>query len=250
LGAHPDPFRFTTIGHVGHDLCSPLSEPRLEQLVEALELPSGGRMLDLAGGKGALARRVVARWGGRALVVDRNPYFLAEGRAMASPGVGFLEGGVAELASYGELPEGVDLVACIGARPWGTRAATLTELFTLAGPEGRVLVGEGYWRHAPDPAFAALLGEEDEADLAVRLDTHPAMAAALGFELSFHLAATEAEFCDYDGRYQTAIEAWVTNHPEDPEAPVYAERIAAWGAAMREFGATSLGFGWYLYRRA
>lgn len=93
-------------------------------------------MLDLAGGKGALARRVVERWGGRAWVVDRNPHFLEAGRRAAPEAVTFLEGDVAELASRGSLPRGADLVACVGARPWESRQQTLTELFALAGPKG------------------------------------------------------------------------------------------------------------------
>jgi hypothetical protein len=206
--------------------------------------------VDLAGGKGALAIYAVARTGCCALVVDSNPHFL---RAGLSARVEFLAGDVAELATAGELPTNADLVTCVGARPWpstGSRAGreeTLLHLFGLAAEDSQVLFGEGYWRHAPDPEFAAFLGEDPD-ELAVREDTHPAMAAQLGFELVHTITSTRAEFDDYDGRFRAALKDWIESHPSDPEAAALARRRDAWEKAYLAWGQSSFGFGWYLYR--
>lgn len=264
-----DSHRFTTIGHQDHFLCSPLTEARLDELVRELtkkaKLGPDSLLLDLAGGKGALSIRIAKQSGCHALVVDGNPHFLAEGKQLAEAAgaqsqVEFLHGDIAELETAGKLPSNADLVVCVGARPWpradsngdtGSRAGreeTLRGLFALAAQAGQVLVGEGYWRHAPDPEFAEFLGD-DEDELTVREDTHPTMAKALGFELVHALTSTQAEFDDYDGRFRANLKTWIEAHPTDPEAAAFATRRDAWEAAYLKWGQSSFGFGWYLYSR-
>ena len=286
LPAPGDRYRFTCLGHRSHGLCSPLSATKLERLLSRLRLRPGEVMLDLAGGKGLLARAVAERTGARAVVVDTNPHFLAEGRAAladpgASPGltadldelvfthprsratagapapgpddeselVEFVEGNVAALVAAGSLPTPAGLVACVGARPWATRRATLEALRDLTAPGGHVLVGEGYYRSAPDADFVAFLGEEDPAELEVSFDDHPRLAAELGLELRWSHGASPQEFADYDGRFCEALESWCLSHASDPDAPVFLERIRAWDAEMTRHGRAVMGFGWYLYQR-
>ncbi|MDF1801066.1 MAG: class I SAM-dependent methyltransferase [Planctomycetota bacterium] len=290
LPAPGDRFRFTCLGHRSHGLCSPLSAPKLERLLAQLRLQRGEVMLDLAGGKGLLARAVVERTGARAVVVDANPHFLAEGRAAltdprasrglaadldelvfthprsrksshpshpshqgtAAPAdlIDYVQGDVAELAAAGRLPTPAALVACVGARPWADRRTTLAALCDLTAPGGQVLVGEGYYRAAPDAEFMAFLGEEDPAEFEVAFDDHPRLAAELGLELRWSHAASLQEFADYDGRFCEALESWCLAHPSDPDAPAFLERIRAWSGVMTRHGREVMGFGWYLYQRA
>src|SRR5436190_10987694 len=61
-------------------------------------------------------------------------------------------------------PETFALAACVGStHALGGLDATLDRLAELTRPGGFVLVGDGYWRRAPDPRYLAVLGAtEDE----------------------------------------------------------------------------------------
>ena len=271
-----DRFRYTTLGHRDHGLCSPLAGAKLQRLLARLQLGRGDVALDLAGGKGLLARAVAELTGARALVVDANPWFLAEGRAAlrdaaASPGlaadledlvhvrarsgaggaVEFLEGDVADHAEDAVCfaPGGAALVACVGARPFGDRAATLGALVGLTRPGGQVLVGEGYWRDGPDAGLLELFGGHDAAEAGETFEGHPRLAEELGLSLVWAHGVTTAELTDYDRRFCGALAGWCGEHPDDPDAAAFAERVATWEGHMVRRGRAAMGFGWYLYRR-
>ena len=269
-----DPFRPTVVGHAALDLCSPLAPERwdalLTRLAAELKAERSPLVLDLAGGKGSLARDVTLRTGGRGVVVDVNPYFLdacgASARAMglvaedpATPGeVSCVLSDVCRFAA-GQPAGAADLVACVGARPWaeggvpvstdahGDRAATLTALRDLARPGGLVLVGEEFYHRAPDAELQAVLGGSS-TDFTFGFEALVELAVGLGFEVVEAFPSTEAELRAYDGSFHSALQAFVDEHPGDPDTPRFRERLEVW-CPLFERNPETLGFGWYLLRR-
>ncbi|MCO4763892.1 MAG: methyltransferase domain-containing protein [Myxococcales bacterium] len=247
-----DPFKFTTIGHRRHGLCSPLSEQRLSQLIDVIGLTSP-RVLDLCGGKGEFAIAVIARLGGTAEVVDKNPNFLAAANKQAGGRLadGALTTVTADAQDYADAhdadgAQGFDLVMCIGARPFGSREDNLAALGKFVRPGGLLLVGEGYYRTPPEPAFLKFLGEshaEGEVDFKWLLGA----AAPLGLIPLYTLAATIAEMDHYDGLYRAEIERYIAENPNDPDSALMAERIRSWRDAYYRWGRDAMGFGYYLF---
>lgn len=51
----------------------------------------------------------------------------------------------------------------------------------------------------------------------------------------------------YEGLYCLSMESFVRDHPQDPDAAPFRERIRAWRDAYRRWGRDTLGFGYYLF---
>ena len=260
-----DPWRSTVIGHTGLDLCSPLHPTRFAALVERLvgyvapllSDQQGVGMFALAGGKGALARAFADATGTQVVLVDRNPHFLKEARERAqTTGLGALlhirEADVREWVEAGghqaygcAAPSGrAAVVACVGARPWGNRAATVQGLRALARPGGVLLIGEGFWRSTPDADFQALLGDPPE-EYAVRFHDHARFAG--GLELLEAFESTDAESRAYDDHFQNALRAFAAKHPDDDSAAKRLAGVERWSQAL-DANRAAMGFGWYVYR--
>ena len=271
--------RRTAAAHPGQPL-PPIPEDvplgRLADLL-ALRMPlPHAALVDLFGELDVAARAT----GGHATVVDVNPYFLdacrersaAAGLALVKPeahradvtGTPTLTTVLSDACIFAasRLAGGAraaDLVACVGARPWGAggvpastevlgdRAATLAALRGLTRPGGLVLIGEEFYHRAPDAELQALLGG-DQTDFTFGFDDQLALAAEHGLEVVHALASTEAELRAYDGAFHDAIRAFTQAHPGDPDTPRFRERLDTWCAPFARNPET-LGFGWFLLRR-
>jgi SAM-dependent methyltransferase len=138
-----------------HSLVGPLFRPWAEQMVEAMELAAGERVLDIACGTGIVARLAKQRVGdrGRVTGVDASPGMLAVARRIA-PAVDWREGDAAALPLGYE--EAFDVVFCQqGLQFFPDRPAAVREMHRALVPEGRLAVST--WR--PDeeiPLFFAL----------------------------------------------------------------------------------------------
>jgi hypothetical protein len=72
----------------------------------------------------------------------------------------------------------------------------------------------------------------------------------MGFVPVFTAVSGDAEWDAYEGLYHRTVEDYVAAHPEDPDAPVMAERIRRWREAYLRWGRDTLGFGLYLFEKA
>ena len=65
-----DRWKFYDVLHRDHVLCNPLSEQKVDELVELAHLAPGSRVLDVACGKAELLVRLVERWGASGVGID------------------------------------------------------------------------------------------------------------------------------------------------------------------------------------
>jgi SAM-dependent methyltransferase len=245
-----DHAKFSTIAHAQHELCNPIEPATLEAATARLGLPGGSRVLDAGCGKAALLIRLAERDGAIGVGVDTNAAFLAAGRAEAA------RRGVKERITLHEVEAACfvsesgafDLGICIGAtHAFGGYGETLRALARWVRPGGHLLVGEGYWRRAPDPGYLALLGATSgdylDHDGNVALGAGAGLAAAGAWESSL------VDWDRYEDLYARTIEEYVVAHPEDPDTPAMRDRIRTWRDGYRRWGRDTLGFGLYLFRR-
>ena len=68
-----DIWKFFAVGHERHVFCNPLSDARVDELIELLELSEGSRVLDVGCGKGEFLVRTAMRWKCSAVGVDISP---------------------------------------------------------------------------------------------------------------------------------------------------------------------------------
>lgn len=240
----------TVIGHEGMEWCNPIGWEDMGELHDAMRLRRGARILDLACGKGALLVRLVD-WtpDARGVGVDQLPPFLEQARR-AAEAEGVAERVTFELADvrrWSPGPRAFDVVCCVGARPWGSRRETLQAMAALTRPGGCVVLGEGYWRQEPDPAYLEALGcdADEHEDLAGTLDAgHPAL------DLEWWTACSPEQLDAYERRYLGNLLAWGRAHDKDPDAPALVQGARRWRDAHLRWGRDTFGFVIALWRVA
>jgi cyclopropane fatty-acyl-phospholipid synthase-like methyltransferase len=226
---------------------TPLSLPHAELLLERLETPGGGSILDLGCGWGELLIRAVQAAGSASVTgtgVDNHPGDIDRARrAVADRGLGeqvrFVD------ASAVGWSESADRVICIGASHiWGGSEAALAALAQNVGAGGRVLFGDGFWKREPSDAAVAIFGREvaDLGDL-VRL------AHAAGWDVMHLSEADQLEWDDFESTWRLGRHRWLAEHPSDTRAPELRETLSGSLQEYLEVYRGVLGFCYLVLRR-
>jgi cyclopropane fatty-acyl-phospholipid synthase-like methyltransferase len=212
---------------------TPLSEEHAALLLERLDVPPGGRVLDVGCGWGELLLRAVGTAGDSetpsvtGVGVDTDEVLLARGRQLAAKRslqqqVTFVK---QEAAAWREP---ADRVLCIGAsHTLGGSVAALEALAELVSPGGRLLLGDGYWERPPTSQAVEMFGE-DIRNLADLVEE----ARALGWRVLHVSVADQREWDDFESTWLAGRQEWLLEHPDDSRA---AEVRAELDTRLREY---------------
>ena len=207
-----------------HEIQNPTSAEKLRLLGDYLRLTPESRVLDLACGKAGPALILAGTYGCRISGVERLPAFADAARErVAAAGLGELIEVTTADAGEAAIERGAwDAVLCLGASfIWGTLAETAAALGPAVRPGGYLAIGEPYWRDWPLPAG---IDSEGWTTLAGTTDR---MSNA-GFAVTGVIAASDGDWDRYESLHWRAVEEWLAENPEHPDA-----------AAMREQGERS-----------
>jgi SAM-dependent methyltransferase len=203
-----------------HELQNPTTPEKIALLGGRLGLGPESRLLDMACGKAGPTTLLAAASGCRAVGVERSPEFVAAARErVAAAGleerVEIVEGDAAALPLE---PESFDAVLCLGATfVWDGLDGTLAALAPAVRPGGHLVVGEPYWRQWPLPEGVDDLGYLPLRETAARFD-------AAGLPLVSLIAASEDDWDAYESLRWRAVESWLAENPDHPDAPAIRER--------------------------
>lgn len=203
-----------------HEIQDPTSPAKIRQLGSLLRLGPESRVLDVACGKAGPALVLAAEFGCSILGVERSEDFVAAGRArIAKAGlrdrIEIVEG---DASAYPLEDEAWDAALCLGASfVYHDLAGTLAALTPAVRSGGFVAVGEPYWRESPLPP-----GIDDEGW--VTLPETVAKFEAAGLALIGLIAASDDDWDRYESLHWRALEEWLSENPDDPEAPGIRER--------------------------
>lgn len=243
-------FKYSAISHKGLRYCNPFSAAKIEDIIELLDLPHAGRVLDIGTGKAELPIRLIERFHVEALGIDRSSPFLQEAHeqiVLRVPQNSFmlLE---EDATSFNGEPETFDLASCLGAcEIFGGFQKTLRQLASFVRPGGYILMGDGYWKQEPAPAYL----EAMEASRAEQL-THAENVAAgieLGLTPLYASVSSDDEWDRYEWLHLRNIELYAREMPDDPDVPALLERIRSWRDIYLRWGRDTLGFALYLFQK-
>ncbi len=245
-----DRFKYSTIAHKDLRYCNPFSATKVESILELLDLPHGGRVLDIATGKAELPIRLIERYHVEVVGIDYSSPFLREAReqiALRVPETSFtlLE---EDATIFHQEPETFDLASCVGASEiFGGFEKTLHKLADFVRPGGYVLIGDGYWKQEPEPAYLeALLTSRAELQMHAE---NVAAGVVLGVTPLYASVCNDDEWDRYEWLHLRNIERYARENPEDPDVPALLERIHSWRDIYLRWGRDTLGFGLYLFQK-
>jgi len=224
--------------HAGLPFANPLSEEKVDELVGALALDRGARVLDVGTGHGEILRRIVARWGVRGVGLD------PAARPWSSSDAELRRARVEELTE-----RDFDLVVNVAAsHAFGRWDEALAALVELVRPGGLVLFGEGYWRRDPPPELLEALGAS--ADELPSLGGLVRGAEAVGLRALQLVVASEDDWDRYEWRLIRNGERAAAAAASAQDAAVLREWVeAARSRVLGPGGRDALGFALVLFVR-
>ncbi|MDH6224126.1 class I SAM-dependent methyltransferase [Streptomyces sp. MJP52] len=237
--------RVFTVREGGHRIHNPLTSAKLATLGEALRLPPGTRVLDLASGSGEMLCTWARDHGITGTGVDISTVFTRRARARAAElgvagRVRFVHGD----ASGHVADPPVDLAACVGATWIGGGVAGTAELLGRSlRPGGLMLIGEPYWRRTPpDEETARTCHATGIADFA-ELPDLIGRFQDFGYDVVEMVLADQDSWDRYAAAQWLSMRRWLDRNPDDELAPEVREELATEPARYARGTREYLGWG-------
>ena len=209
--------RYYVVAEATHELQNPTSKEKIVLLGERLGLGPESHVLDIASGRGGPALLLAETFGCSVRGVEISPDFhaVAVERTAAA---GLAERVTIELGDGAAAtlePESYDAALCLGASfVWGSLADTVEALAPAVRPGGFVVVGEPYWRRLPLPE-----DYEDRGELWTTLEGTVTIFETSGLRVVSVIASSEDDWDRYETLHWQAVESWLAENPDDPDAP-------------------------------
>lgn len=229
---------FYAVAERDHELQNPTSAEKIRALGERLRLGPETDVLDIAAGKCGPAVLLAREFGCRITAVERAPEFAAVARErIAAAGLGDRIELVEADAREFELGRGrFDVALCLGASfVWGDLAGTLAALVPAVRDGGAVAVGEPFWRRWPLPDGLDDAGYVPLAETVRRFE-------AGGVRVDGLIASSQDDWDRYETLHWRALEDWLAENPDDPDAPRIREQheqhrdeYLAWGRDLLDW---------------
>lgn len=246
-----DMWKFFSVTRKYHTVDNPFNESKLDQLIDALHLPSDARVLDIACGNAEMLCRIAECYpSSSGTGIEVSPFRSAAAHAR------IVAGSLSERVSvytmsgsdFTASDESFDSVSCIGASwIWSGFSGTLNALTRWAKPGGVVIVGEPYWQTAPPPDYV-----KEEGWSANLFATHAGNIAAgerLGLVPLLSIASSLDDWDRYEGLTWLAAADFARDYPEDPDVADVQDQVARARRLYLTWGRDSLGWAIYLFRK-
>jgi SAM-dependent methyltransferase len=199
-----------------HFIQNPTSAPKIRRVGELMRLHPGCRVLDIGCGRGGPAVVLAESFGCTVTGVERASDFAEAAREFVeSRNLSALVQIVpADAREFAPGPGSFDAVLCLGATfIWGGLEGTCQALLPAVRPGGHIAVGEPFWRTRPLPADV----ESDREGYTHLVGTAERFQAA-GVRLVGLVASSESDWDDYRSLQWRAVEEWLEENPDAPEA--------------------------------
>jgi SAM-dependent methyltransferase len=246
-----DPHKAVLIAYPKLDFCNPLSPGLLDRVLATAALEPGAQALDLGCGNAAMSIHLAETYGLKVDAIERSPAMAAIAAQRLQGRGGHGEVRLHNIASRDFLEAGrrFDLIVAAGAsgivEGAPEPAAVLAALRPHVRPGGFLLWADPFWKREPDPMFVAMLG----ALAAYKSHAENIAAGETAGLIPYYAAVSpDQDWDEFTWRMAAAIEHWLAEHPDDPDAASVRQRGAFLRAAYIAQGRDTMGFGLYLFR--
>jgi ubiquinone/menaquinone biosynthesis C-methylase UbiE len=240
-----DKNKFNAIAHTYLKYDCPLHTAMVEEVTDLMHLEPGKRIIDVGCAKGEILIRMAELCQVAAIGIDTTPQFIEIAHKEIASRVPAADITLYEtpVHEYQTQTESFDAVMCLNsAELYGGYDEALQGITKLAKPGGIVMMGDFYWRGAPNPSIQS------------RIVTHNYQSAvqagiAHGLIPLYVTVCTEVDLDRYMWLQSYGVEGYAQEHPDDVDVPALLERSRSLCDEYIQFGRDALGFGLFLYRK-
>ncbi|TML89475.1 MAG: class I SAM-dependent methyltransferase [Actinobacteria bacterium] len=229
-----------------HDIQDPTSPEKIRELGERMRLGPESRVLDVACGRAGPAIVLASSFGCRIVGVERAEVFAdAARRRVSEAGLGELvEIVTGDAAAFPLEPESWDAVLCLGASfVWVDLPGTIEALAPAARRGGHVVVGEPYWRKPPPD------DHPEGPETFVSLEQTVERFEQEGLPVVSLIAASQDDWDRYESLHWRAVEEWIAENPDHPEADDLREQGARYKQLYLRWNRDLLGWAIFAGRK-
>jgi SAM-dependent methyltransferase len=208
--------RYFVVAESGHEIQNPTSPEKLLLLGKRLGLGPRSRVLDIASGRGGPALLLAGEHGCVWHGIELSPDFHAVAvERIAEAGISDrVSFDLGDAAKARHEAESYDAALCLGASfVYGSLADTVDALAPAVRPGGHVVVGEPYWRRLPLPD-----DYEDRSEPWTTLEGTVVVFETSGLPVVSVIASSDDDWDRYETAHWQAVEAWLADHGDDPDA--------------------------------
>jgi SAM-dependent methyltransferase len=218
--------RYFVVAESAHEIQNPTSREKLLLLGQRLGLGPDSRVLDIASGRGGPALLLAEVFGCSVRGVEIEPAFhsVAVERAAAAGLSGRLSFELTDGADATFEHGSYDAALCLGASfVFGSLADTVDALAPAVRPGGHVAVGEPFWRRLPLPD-----DYEDRDEPWTTLEGTVVAFETSGLPVVSVIASSDDDWDRYETLHWQAVESWLDDNAEGPDAPEVRARHEHW----------------------
>ncbi|WP_420628666.1 class I SAM-dependent methyltransferase [Candidatus Leptofilum sp.] len=229
---------------------NPFKPERIDGLLDELWLTNSSKILDVGCGEGELILRLLQRFNCFAVGVDVDETAVKIAQQKVAK---YAQKATFHTKSFAEVTfpnNHFDASFSLGAtHAFGEVGEALdnalASLKVITKPSGLIIIGDGYWRKEPDPAYLQMTGI-DKKELRAH---HENIAAGekIGLECIYAITASHEEWDHFEGAFWMAAERERLQQPEDPQIAEKVNRRRKWKNAYWQWGQNTMGFGLYVF---
>ena len=243
-----DFWKLMDIVHKYQNIMNPITEAKLDHLIDRLNLKPGSEVLDIACGKGELLIKLAEKYDIKGVGIDKSPYCIRDCNQSKAERVSDADLTFLEMDGADYKPEKqFDLVNCVGGNwVFSGHEGTLKALSTMTKPGGIIMVGEPYWCKQPDPQY--LEADEMTLDSSRSHYENVMTGEKLGLKCIYTVDSGTDGWDYYETLHWWAVESYIEDNPDDPDLP----EIISTNKKMKEiylrWGRDTLGFALYVFK--
>jgi SAM-dependent methyltransferase len=243
-----DIWKFFDVTHQFHSVLNPISNTKIDELIELLNLKSQAAVLDIACGKGEILTRIAERYTISGVGVDISPFFVADAKQNLKQRVPNSRIEILNMDGADYKPDRLfDLSMCIGAS-WIYKGhqETLRALKSMTKPSGLILVGEPFWLKEPEEAYLTAAGETRD-DFGTHYENVQA-GTEEDLILLYSLVSNQDDWDRYSALRWYSTAKFAEENTDDPDVTEIIKRIDREKATYLQWGRDTVGWAIYLFQ--
>lgn len=245
-----DIWKYFDLTHKFHTMMNPISDQKIDKLIDLVNLAPSSRVIDIGCGKGEFLIRLARKVNITAIGIDKSPYTIVAARERTAKMD--LTDQIEYIESDGKIfldsvNEKFDLSVCMGASwVFGGHEGTLRALSEITRKDGIVIVGEPYLIKQATQWYLDISEIKSE-----EFGTHSEnieIGENLGLRPMYSIVSNSDDWDQYEHLQWLGADYHLQNNPDDLDNDELMSKVTKNRQAYTREGRDVFGWALYIFR--